>query len=261
LYTLVARALSLSVAAVLIGAAVGVGLVAAWATVGTPTQCVPSERIAILPTLTPILIVNSPYGGFANGSMTTYDNTSTSVGWDRLSVGARNGSVTYVLEVANWTIWTTKRVGDPAGSCAGVFSYSENATKFTVDDGTPRSYTNDSQAPQYSGGNSSLNTSFGQIFNGQYADLLFNDSFSSSHASSMNVCEGGMGGTVATSTYLSFRIPFEFRGSEHVLSVTINELTNYTYTFGAKGVFEVDELSSFDGPGGGDSFMYTPCPD
>jgi hypothetical protein len=251
----VARLLTLSVAAVMIGAGVGVGLVAAWATVGAPTQCIPSEPITTLLTLTPVLIVNSPYGGYANGTLTIYANTSTQTARVTETTGARNGSVTYLLDRVNWTIWTTQRVGNPTGSCAGIFAYSEApAGSVQIGLSTPENYTNDSQAPQFSG-DGGVDSATG----GPYSVLYFNDSYSR-FSWGIGTCSGLGGETAASSSYLSYRIPFEYLGSPHVASVTVNELTNYTYWIPPGGNFYVDELSSPGGPGGGDSFTYLPCP-
>jgi hypothetical protein len=252
------RALAVAVAAAILGASVGVALVAAWATVGAPTQCVPSQPITTLETLTPALIVNSPYGGHANGTLTVYDNGSS--GWriTRWTAGASNGSVEYVFDRVNWTIWTTQRVGEPTGSCAGVFAYSETTgPTYSVSLTSPEDYPNDALAPRVSGDNSPINSS-----GGPYADLYFNDSFSSSDSfGKVSTC-GGLGARAdAWSSYVDFQVPFDFQGSTHVVSITVQELTNYSYSFPPNGSWAEEDLSAAGGPGGGYSFAYLQaCP-
>jgi len=243
------------VVAVIVGAGLGAGLVAAWATWGAPTQCVASQPVATLTTLTPVLIVNSPYGGYANGTWTRYMNTSSQTIVETDSVGARNGSITYVFYQANWTVWTTQRLGNPTGSCAGVFAYTWNPTG-TVIGGSSANYTNDSQGRQFSGGNSTPTN------NGvPYSVLYFNDSFYRSSWGFSN-CGGGVSTVSAGSIYIDYRLPFQYQGTAHVAFITFNEFTNYTYSFPAHGgEWDVDDLSSPGGPGGGDSFSYIQgCP-
>jgi hypothetical protein len=250
----------------MIGAAVGVGLVASWAIVGDPTQCIPSEPIATLLTLTPVLIVNSPYGGFANGTWTSYSNTSSTTSSEQQTIGARNGATSYLLDRVNWTIWTTKRVGSPSGSCAGVFAYfgspagypQDPTGVFSINTQSPSNYTNDSQAPQSTGDGSALNWS-----GGPYAPVYFNDSFYPVGTQFQDCASGMAEWSVwpAASTFLTFRIPFEFQGSTHVASITMSELTNYTYSFPPRGSWTLHDLSDPGGPGGGISFRYNaPCP-
>jgi len=240
------------VVAVIVGAGLGAGLVAAWATWGAPTQCVASQPVATLTTLTPVLIVNSPYGGYANGTWTRYMNTSSQTIVETDSVGARNGSITYLFYQFNWTVWTTQRLGNPTGSCAGVFAYSGAPTGNVIVGGSSANYTNDSQGRQFSGGNSTPTN------NGvPYSVLYFNDSFYRANDGGLQTCAGGASQWSARSTYIDYRIPFEYQGSPHVASVTFNERTNFTYTFPATGgSWEMDDLSSPGGPGGGLSFSY-----
>lgn len=254
----VSRALALSVASLVIGAALGAGVVTVWAAVGNPTECVRSQAVTTLPTLTPLLIVNSPYGGYANGTLTTYANSSYERSVTTWSLGARNGSVGYLFVAANWTVWTTQRVGDPSGSCAGVFVYSEDASKATLETSSPENYTNDSQAPAYSGGDGPLGS--GDPFpTGPFAPLYFNDSYSRFSAG-YATCAGVSLGIAVHSTYLRFQLPFTYQGSDHTASITVDELQNYTYSFSAGGDFDVDDLSGDGGPGGGAAFAYLPCP-
>ena len=251
----VSRSLALSVVAVLIGAGLGACLVADWAIEGAPAQCVASQPVATLPTWTPVLVVNSPYGGSANGTWTYWANTSSQTVEIQQSIGARNGSIDLLLEQLNWTVWTTKRVGDPTRSCAGVFDYSW--TKYGGWDlaSTGVNYTNDSQAVQYTGGGGPLN--YSSPWSGAPARVLFfNDSFYGPDEVFSN-CASSTAGMSAHSTYIDYRIPFEFQGTAHLASITFDELTNYTYTFPAHGgAWEVDDLSNTGGPGGGYSFSY-----
>lgn len=230
------RILTLSVAAALIGAAVGVGLVASWAVVGAPTQCVRSEPVATLLTLTPVMFVNSPYRGFGNETWTTYSNSSSARSWEKQTIGAKNGSTSYLLDRVNWTIWTTQRVGDPAGSCSGVFAFSQSPAgypqdptgTFSLNIGSPSSYTNDSQAPQSTGDGSVLN-----FTGGPYSPVYFNDSFYRDGPYFQD-CDSGMSEWSewpAYSTFLTYRIPFVFQGSTHIASISVSELTNYTCSF------------------------------
>jgi hypothetical protein len=258
----VSRIVSLSVVAVMIGAAVGVGLVATWAAIGAPTLCVRSEPVATLPTLTPFLIVNSPYGGFANGTWTQYDNTSTSRGFETQSIGARNGSTSYLFGVVDWTVWTTKRIGNPSGTCAGIFASSEGKPSVVAAASTGANYTSDQDAPQATGNGSVLNSTTAEIPGGPFAPLFFNDSFYSARAyTTSNCADAGEGGVAVSSTFMTYRIPFEYRGAPHIASITVSQLTNYTYSFATGGIWEVDDLAGVGGPGGGDSFSFTSCPD
>jgi hypothetical protein len=245
------RAVALSIAAVIIGAGIGAGLVTAWTIEGSPDQCVASQPVDHLTILMPVLIVNSPYGGYANGSWTRYANTSSQTIKETDTIGARNGSIDYLLEQSNWTIWTTKQSGDRSVSCAGVFSYSWTPTGIQVVGSTGLNYTNDSQASQFTGGNGTRSN-----YGAPYDLLYFNDSFYRS-SGGFSDCGGGTSTTAAASTYIDYRIPFDYQGSPQIASITFDELTNFTYTFPANGgAWEMDDLSSPGGPGGGLSFSF-----
>lgn len=245
------RVLPVAIVATIVGAGIGGGVVAAWALLGAPTECVPSEPVANLITATPVLVVNSPYGGWANGTYTVFSNTSAGESWVQQSVGAKNGSVTYLYDVTNWTVWTTHREGKPVGSCLEVFAFTWAPTGSWIVDSTLENFTNDSRAPQSSGGPG------GPDHNGSPLDpIYFNQSFSRA-VSIGETCGSGAVTLTAGSRYIDLRIPFEYLGAPHVGNVTFDEFTNFSYTFPANGgAWGIDELSSPGGPGGGWAFSY-----
>ena len=245
------RIAPLTVVAVVIGAGVGTGLLATWATVGAPTQCVASRAAQNLTTLTPYLIVNSPYLGHANGTWTRYENTSTTTVKVAGTIGSANGSVDYLFQGTTWTVWTTERIGNPSGSCAGVFAVTSTEYGFSLTYASATNFTNDSQAQQESGDGSPPYTT-----GGPFDPLYFNDSFYRT-GRTVDTC-GGFAQTMSVgSDHIDLELPFVYQGVHRIAHITLAEFTNFTYSFPANGgVWAVDALSGPGGPGGGWAFSY-----
>lgn len=239
-----------SMTAVLLGAAIGGGLVIAAFHFSTPGQCVPLVPIANLTISTPVMIINSPYLGAASGTLTTFTNISGHPYTITQATGSRNGSIAYLLQLLNWTVWTTHHVGTGSGSCHGVYSLSWVPTGTSVLNSSAN-YTNDSDSQQYIGGGSPPwpnGAPLGYVY--------FNDSVTEG-TFEVSTCGGSAIHLQARSTYLDLRIPFAFQGVWHTQDVSFRALTNYTYTFPTNsGVWSVDALNLPGGPGGGWAFSY-----
>lgn len=196
-------------------------------------------------TLTPQMLLNSPYLGSAQG---IYLGVSPSNLSNSGPIGdASNGSVWAHFEDFRWTIHEGVHEGT-SNVCIGQFFLS--------------------QTDNFSGGTQSLgwelrNDSSEQDWVGDngtgYALVFLNNSFTRA-TSSVSTCGLGSETLGLTSEHYSMRLPVWIRGLPENVTVEVDALVSFTYVFPANGgSWLVDNLSAPGGPGGGWAFSYSPC--
>jgi hypothetical protein len=209
-------------------------------------SCVPGQTVAEMNhTLTPELLLNSPYLGSASGTFHAHDDPT--LGNRSLTIPATNGDVWGSFEDYRWVI--SQGIPNGAGvHCSDILFASATHNGGGGESSTAGGLRNDSHEPNESGGD------------GSYAVLGYNNSYSS-ETSIISTC--GTGGVVRSvrSNHVDVRLYFQLNGTSKNLLVPFETSTNYTYFFPANtGIWRVDNLSAPGGPGGGWAFSYSPCP-
>jgi len=204
-----------------------------------------SELASVNPTLTPWLLVNSPYNGSGSGSVYV-DNGSYS-----LTLSPLNGAVVGFFEHFNWSVSSEVSPPGSSVSCAGKFflSYSDDWTSTTYDpaNGAISNFTNDSDEP--STASTSWTAATIHYYNGFYRPTA-----------SLSTCGSGAAVKRVRSNHSTIGVSFNQSALPSVINVTLSVETWYSYTFPANGgTWLIDNLSAPGGPGGGWSFSYSPC--
>lgn len=245
------RVLFALLVAVILGAAVGLVPLA----VGTPWalmahyQCGMGATIAKETLWTPLVLVNSPYGGFGNGT----GRYPTASGWSSTNFTEANGMAAAVFEQEEWSIGPLVRVlvaGPGANAnCAGFVAAARELGNYT---GAA------ALLPAGSKSDRGENVSFSAY---GYASVVFNANYSENEFS-VGTCGGGQVVMSAHASHITVQIPFNLGGSDETAWATIDGAFNYSYTFpGNFGTWFVDDLTTGShAPGGGWAFSYLPCP-
>jgi len=212
------------------------------------SACEQGPAVAVLAhSLTPYLLLNSPYNGSAQGEFRVWNNSAGGAGWWGEVDYAQNGVVTDQFRDLQWTVY--QAVPSGAGvSCQGEYiTESRDNGAGGINQYGP--YTNDSSEPRWSGENGT-----------SYARVIFNNSFSRT-TQVVDTCDRGQERLGLESTHVSIVIPVNITGQGVQVPTTVSVFSNYTYTFPAEaGAWAVDNLSAPGGPGGGWAFSYLgPC--
>lgn len=238
--------LIIGIAVVLIAPVTGLEV---WSTV--ELSCSAGPTLAIdSHSLTPYLLLNSPYLGQANGSFVVWNNSSNPRTWWGLGLVAENGSGWAAFEDFRWTI-TRMGAKAPGAVCNPQFA----ARGLDLNGGgvnpLGQNLTNDSAEPNSSG-------YFGTTTS--YSLLYYNNSFSRS-SFVVSTCGGPTQVKHLTSHHVDIGIPFTYDGKVVVAQASVSIFSSYNYTFPADaGQWQADNLSAPGGPGGGWAFSYSPCP-
>lgn len=259
-----------SVAAVIVAAilAIVVVLGGSGALFGTHTSCQAGPIAAQQSLWTPLLIVNSPYGGDATGLTTVYNSPTSTI---NVSVPTLvNGSVGAVFYLDDWALvsLSNSTIGGPGTNlpCTSSYravdlswsQYGDTSlavhTLYLAGEGTRA----DEHLPQQisvEAGNGTL-----------YESVLFNDSFAPGvnpeNETFVSTC--GIPNSLilnSTSEWLSFRVPFFLNGVVLTPEAALSLPTEYNYIFpGSTGGWNAtDAIHSTHFSGGGLAFSFTSC--
>lgn len=210
-------------------------------------HCVPGSLVAAdNHTLTPEVLVNSPYLGSAKG---VYLGTSPSApASSGPIVTAQNGSVWGNFEDYRWNFSQGVHQGT-SNPCPGVFfaSSTDNLAGGTQNLGWE--LRNDSAEQTYVGDNGTA-----------YAITYLNNSFVRG-TSTVSTCGLAAKTFSLTSYQFEIRLPFSVGSTPQIVTVIVETWVSFSYTFPAdSGTWMIDNLSVPGGPGGGWAFSYSPCP-
>jgi len=219
------------------------------------STCAQTGPIASEQAWVPVILLNSPYGGMAQG--TAYvpsdpDNSSGHIfGWN-----SSNGSAAWsgfmanvsVLLVKNETAWGFgpnqfcktgfQTSASPTGSVALGLGLMGSGN--TSDAGEPRTL-NYTPLP-------------GEV------NLRIMNAYAMATGGEVSTCGGPAQTQHARSSQLTTWVPFEYRGLNLTAPLTVVTEQIFTYNFPANfGTWQIDDLSAPGGPGGGWAFSYTPC--
>lgn len=237
---------SRAIFAVAAGVLIASGLTVVALNVGT-AECVPGPVVSsVNATLAPLLLLNAPYDGSANGTVPIENGTHA------LTLFANNsGGVWGYFERMDWTIRQGTGLGRFAAYCDSIFfptltnDWSSDVIPLFNASGT--AYINDS---------SEAHTV--QI-SGTPGPVYFSNGFSAP-TGVVSTCGRGAVQENASSSYIQISVDFQEQGVSHVASLTLDVATNYQYFFPPnQGTWSVDNLSAPHGPGGGWAFSYSPC--
>ncbi len=247
-------AFALIAAAILVAAIAVVPLVAgaSWSLIAH-YECGPGATVATRDLWTPEVLVNSPYGGFGNGTGTyPIPGGSTST-----SIKAANGEATAEFVVEEWSIAPSVRVlvaGPGANAiCTGFVAAGKVVGGYTGAILLLRGATSDA------GENTSL--SYPDPYGNQYDSVRFQNGYSEGDLT-FSSCGGGGLVMAARASRIAIEVPFTLDGQSYTASAAINAAFNYTYLFpGNFGTWSIDDLNTgTHAPGGGWAFSFTPCP-
>jgi hypothetical protein len=223
-------------------------------------SCVPGTRVANESVWYPVLIINAPYGGYANGTSAQIDPSGN--GWETDTIGATSGNTTVLAVLNYWNIYTTHAALLPGPGadvpCTGPFvAQASSGNAHPMADFRLADPSNETDR--------GLPTNFNvSVFsNGSAESAVFNASYTVPTAAPYDNCNGASGVTArwtAYSEYVRFQIPFSWAGKPELVGVTQYALANYTYSTTATGVFNMEDLkgepSGFDS---GLAFDREPC--
>ncbi len=208
-------------------------------------ECVPGATVATEDLWTPWVLVDAPYGGFANGTGSLVNG----VAW---STGAVNGSVGGVFELADWTIAVAQRAlalgPGPNAVCPSYLATLRWAGDIDV-------------SSQFGARNATSDT--GQnvtiSFNG-YDSVMFQNGYSETDLT-VGACNGASFVLGAKATRIAVEVPFTVDGANETAAVTLAGAFNYSYSFPAgHGLWSIDDLNvGAHAPGGGYAFSFAPC--
>lgn len=220
---------------------------ASWSVL-THVECAPGTTVATLDLWTPVVLVNSPFGGFGNGTGTY----PTSSGWWGMNFTVVNGGAAATFELNAWSVGPSVPVlvaGPGANAiCSGYLgTYQEGG-----------GYTGAALLqPESAMSDVGEDVSFSY---GDHASVLFNNGFSEREFS-VSTCLGGPVMLATRASSLLVQVPFMLNGANHTASARIQADFNYTYSFpGNFGTWWIDDLDTgANAPGGGWAFSFEPC--
>lgn len=215
-----------------------VPLAAPWALVAH-YECGPGVQVASELLWTPLVLVDSPYGGYANGS-----------GTGGFGTGGSNGSSAGSFEEMRWNVSTSARVlvSGPGSNevCTGYLArMGERSGGYLVTSLGPRNATSDLGQNTTVAGRDSV------IFHNGYMEA----------DRTLSTCTGGPLFMSVKARSMAIQVPFPILGGTATASATLDGAYNYTYTFpGHFGTWKIDDLNTgSDAPGGGLAFEFAPC--
>lgn len=219
----------------------------------------------------PLGLVNSPYGGLASDNATSPMNPS--MGYNSSSIYQGVGGT-----VANGTVWggfvleemvvdrltnTTQLGPGPNSHCSSEFAY--RLQIFPPNIG-------------YEVGSPIFDVPWGPEFGtGQYSDAgeplmfnfttspgnstsIFHQGFTQANSPPISTCSGPARIVAVRSFGLNTWVPFDWEGVQRLASLNLPIVQIFSYKFPENfGTWEVDNLSTPGGPGGGWAFSYSPC--
>lgn len=208
-------------------------------------NCQTGPVVALLnTTLTPYLLINSPYRGLANGSLPI-------PGGVELTIYPTNGSTTGYFEHIGWIVRDEVPAPGSSSSCSGLFNLTYvdegTSTTFSLFNGTVLNFTNDSEEPN----EVTTNWTSGPV--------LYSNGFLA-ETGRITTCDSDAATRHTQSTHIVVGVPFQSMGVWHLLDETLAIPTTYSYTFPADtGTWLIDNLSAPGGPGRRWAFSYSPC--
>jgi len=212
-------------------------------------ECRPGTVVAQDKLLTPLLMLNAPYGGNASG--TVHESAPTS--W---STTVHNGSAAALFVLRNWSVARSLRVlaAGPGtnAACPEFLATPGFYNEYLSIDLLPANSTSDAAEPtalEYSG----------------YGSVLFHNGFANGDGITMATCTWnglGHGYLRTTSSHITVEVPFSWNGTTATAKSTLEYVANYSYEFpGGAGTWSIDDLNlGTNAPGGGYAFTFTPCP-
>lgn len=247
----------------LAGVGIGVAVTLGAFSLGSPSlgshyACEPAALVASQWNWTPYLLVNSPYGGWGNGTASTDQGGASSRNF--------NGQSAEAIDLEQWNLTLVQRVlvpgwGVSATSCP-TLSVNYNNTSFP------------SNAP-FSGcgclllpnGTTTDRNETNQPTYGLYTAVKWNNSFTSPTGGTVTTCGTGPETVSFQSREPVFEVTFQtpygpktFSESVSIFTSALTETFHYWFppNFGS---WAVDNLSLPGGPGGGWAFDFLgPCP-
>jgi hypothetical protein len=239
------RALAVTVSALVVGLVVGSSLTVITYELYDSLRCSQGPIVAQFDsTLTPRLLLNSPYNGSATGTVPIDNGTL------QLTLSANNsGGAWGLFESMNWSVRSAHSSQRLTIPCNELFYASAqdrwSSTTLPLFNSTTPYYLNDSAEPR-----SVQSDEFGE------PTLVFFNQFYST-TSVLSTCGRNASTQSVLSSHISFGLQFEFDGSLRLLAVTLTITTEYQYVFPADaGSWDIDNLSASGGPGGGWAFSY-----
>ncbi len=209
----------------------------------------------------PVVLLNSPYGGTASGVGVLPagfpGGLSIPMGW---GTSATNGTSAGAFFEVNWSV---QGLGNVVTLGPGTNNRCSASQRVVLE--SPTQYGGVSRSIPVS---SDL-TDFGEANNltiaagpsGTTQTPQFNNAFTASNGVSISTC-GGPGKTLPVRTLgltIGFPTPNNSSGPTLLYWLPFQQFFNYTFPANF-GVWQVDNLSSPGGPGGGWAFSYAPCP-
>jgi hypothetical protein len=215
-----------------------------------PPPCAGDTAVASYPhSLTPYLLLNSPYLGTANASFVVWNNSSGQPDYWGSGLVASNGTVWAYYEDLSWRIGA-RQPGAEFTHCGPAFlaiptdlgtgGSTDLAANLTSDVGEPNS------------------TGYFGTTTG-YSLVYFYNSFTKPTLN-LSTCGGPAQVRHLSSHHVEVGVPFSYGGSTITALANVTVTSSYNYTFPANGgIWEIDNLSAPGGPGGGWAFSYAPC--
>ena len=212
-------------------------------------ECRPGTVLAQERLLTPLLMLNAPYGGTASG--TVHESATTS--W---SATVHNGSATALFVLRNWSVARSLQVLAPGpgtnAECPEFLAIPGFYNEYLGIDLLLTNSTSDVAEPT-------------ALSHSGYGSVLFHNGFVSGDGITMATCSwSGLrhGYLRTTSSRITVEVPFVWDRTTVTARATLEYLANYSYEFPAgAGTWSVDDLNlGTNAPGGGYAFTFTSCP-
>ncbi len=216
-------------------------------------ECGPGAVVATRNLWTPVVLVNSPYGGFANGTRTMAIPGGTS----SMSTAATNGTAMGLFEMKEWSVSPSVRVlvAGPGTNavCTGFVAAGNLSARYLEIIALPSGNTT-SDAGQRAP------LSFADLYGNVHPSVLIDNGYVENDLV-VTTCGRGSVAMATRASRFTVEIPFGWDGSNYTVSATVDAALNYTYTFPANfGTWSVDDLNvGAHAPGGGWAFSFTPC--
>ncbi len=202
---------------------------------------------------TPMILVNSPFGGVANATYTV-----PGVEW---STSAKNGSADGLFSLDNWTVYATGALAVPGPGLNEPCRQSYTALDLrgsSIAGVTllPVNTTTDAQEPTQI---SQLDVLTRTV----YGSVIFANGYVPGTPTVFDSC-GSPGLGLPTqpfrSTALLLQIPYILGNQVVNVSATLPDAVSFTYGFGIAGIWHFTDPNSGEHPsGGGLAFDYAPC--
>jgi hypothetical protein len=226
--------------------------------------CASTGPLATVLLWTPVILLNSPYGGNSTGSAVTVGPADAPAAiWSiNLSAGRAGG----LFSLDNWSLeheQTDWAVG-PGGASACSSSYvARDANRTGVDYAGNLLHTAYlGMSANFTDANESTNWS-GEWLGRSYGSVQFNNSYSPPTDGAYLACGNDAAGWAdhASSSTLDVAVPFSLDGRPLLIPTSLMTPDSYEYSIpaGPTGTWSVSDLAS--GPGGGLAFQWMGCVD